>query len=201
MSYCYGLNKLSLQPLYLPAVLYKCRYLSALISQSFLDIGAVSRILDSIMKLCLQFCWNIENHESNPNTSELENISEVRHLFTHSVQTLTPSALFHLFFFLAVLKEFNQKSNSLYTILRSSKLAGSQRAPFLRRFLLRLNFNSFYEVMISSIQQDLWFIELERLYLLCFPVTGNNKGLVERCSATPSSSIVNVRQFWSENLV
>ncbi|KAG2329061.1 hypothetical protein Bca52824_000241 [Brassica carinata] len=92
-------------------------YLSALISQSFLDIGAVSRILDSIMKLCLQFCWNIENHESNPNTSGLENISE----------------------------EFNQKSNSLYTILRSSKLAGSQRAPFLRRFLLRLNFNSFYE--------------------------------------------------------
>ncbi|KAG7634311.1 Gamma tubulin complex component C-terminal [Arabidopsis suecica] len=57
-------------------------YLSALISQSFLDIGSVSRILDSIMKLCLQFCWNIENQESNPNTSELENIAEVRYLFT-----------------------------------------------------------------------------------------------------------------------
>ncbi|VVB05581.1 unnamed protein product [Arabis nemorensis] len=92
-------------------------YLSALISQSFLDIGAVSRILDSIMKLCLQFCWNIENQENKQNTLELENIAE----------------------------EFNKKSNSLYTILRSSKLAGSQRAPFLRRFLLRLNFNSFYE--------------------------------------------------------
>lgn len=44
------------------------------------------------------------------------------------------------------LQEFNKKSNSLYTILRSSRLAGSQRAPFLRRFLLRLNFNSFFEV-------------------------------------------------------
>ncbi|PKI32192.1 hypothetical protein CRG98_047428 [Punica granatum] len=41
-------------------------------------------------------------------------------------------------------QEFNKKSNSLYTILRSSRLAGSQRVPFLRRFLLRLNFNSFF---------------------------------------------------------
>ncbi|XP_071718909.1 gamma-tubulin complex component 4-like [Rutidosis leptorrhynchoides] len=92
-------------------------YLSALISQSFLDIGSVSRILDGIMKLCLQFCWKIENQDTDASTNELERITE----------------------------EFNKKSNSLYTILRSSRLAGSQRAPFLRRFLLRLNFNSFFE--------------------------------------------------------
>ncbi|XP_058109306.1 gamma-tubulin complex component 4 isoform X2 [Magnolia sinica] len=98
-------------------------YLSALISQSFLDIGSVSRILDSIMKLCLQFCWNIEHQESNPNTLELEHITE----------------------------ELNKKSNSLYTILRSSRLAGSQRAPFLRRFLLRLNFNSFFEATARGV--------------------------------------------------
>ncbi|XVF80959.1 hypothetical protein PTKIN_Ptkin15bG0117400 [Pterospermum kingtungense] len=98
-------------------------YLSALISQSFLDIGSVSRILDSIMTLCLQFCWNIENQESSQNTSELERITE----------------------------EFNKKSNSLYTILRSSRLAGSQRAPFLRRFLLRMNFNSFFEATARGV--------------------------------------------------
>lgn len=92
-------------------------YLSALISQSFLDIGSVSRILDSIIKLCLQLCRIIEQYEGTPNTTELEQITE----------------------------EFNKKSNSLYTILRSSKLAGSQRAPFLRQFLLRLNYNSFFE--------------------------------------------------------
>eukprot|EP01018_Ginkgo_biloba_P006220 Gb_14684 [translate_table: standard] len=92
-------------------------YLSALISQSFLDIGSVSRILDSIIKLCLQLCHIIEQYEGTPNTMELEQITE----------------------------EFNKKSNSLYTILRSSKLAGSQRAPFLRQFLLRLNYNSFFE--------------------------------------------------------
>lgn len=98
-------------------------YLSALISQSFLDIGSVSRILDGIMKLCLQFCWNIENQESSQNTADLEHITE----------------------------EFNKKSNSLYTILRSSRLAGSQRAPFLRRFLLRLNFNSFFEATARGV--------------------------------------------------
>ncbi|CAA6662025.1 unnamed protein product [Spirodela intermedia] len=93
-------------------------YLNALISQSFLDIGSVSRILDSIMKLCMRFCWNIEHQESCSNSRELEQIIE----------------------------EFNKKSNSLYTILRSSRFAGSQRAPSLRRFLLRLNFNSFFEL-------------------------------------------------------
>ncbi|KAK9055835.1 hypothetical protein SSX86_026920 [Deinandra increscens subsp. villosa] len=92
-------------------------YLSALISQSFLDIGSVSRILDGIMKLCLQFCWKMENQETEATTNELERLTE----------------------------DFNKKSNSLYTILRSSRLAGSQRAPFLRRFLLRLNFNSYFE--------------------------------------------------------
>lgn len=98
-------------------------YLSALISQSFLDIGSVSRILDGIMKQCLQFCWKIESQESNETTVELEQIAE----------------------------EFNKKSNSLYTILRSSRLAGSQRAPFLRRFLLRLNFNSFFEATARDV--------------------------------------------------
>ncbi|KAI3996465.1 hypothetical protein MKX01_001303 [Papaver californicum] len=97
-------------------------YLCALISQSFLDIGSVSRILDSIMKLCLQLCWSIES-ENSPNSSDLEHITE----------------------------EFNKKSNSLYTILRSSRLAGSQRAPILRRFLLRLNFNAFFETTARGV--------------------------------------------------
>ncbi|CAH9112581.1 unnamed protein product [Cuscuta europaea] len=98
-------------------------YLGALISQSFLDIGSVSRILYGIMKLCVQFCWKMENQVGNGDTNELEHIAE----------------------------EFNKKSNSLYTILRNSRLAGSQRAPFLRRFLLRLNFNSFSEVTALNV--------------------------------------------------
>lgn len=145
------------------------RYLSALISQSFLDIGSLSRILDSIMKLCLQFCWSIENQESGEITSELEHITEV-----HQAIMFFSSRVFIFFWFLTwqvsskqrhsqvnfmmfwanlngfsvyLVQEFNKKSNSLYTILRSSRLIGSQRAPYLRRFLMRLNFNFFFEVI------------------------------------------------------
>lgn len=57
--------------------LMSSRYLSALISQSFLDIGSVSRILDGIMKLCVQFCWKIENQENKESPAELEHIAEV----------------------------------------------------------------------------------------------------------------------------
>jgi hypothetical protein len=57
--------------------LLHCSYLSALISQSFLDIGSVSRILDSIMKLCLQFCWSIEQYETGANMFEIDHITEV----------------------------------------------------------------------------------------------------------------------------
>ncbi|KAG0625267.1 hypothetical protein M758_2G041200 [Ceratodon purpureus] len=52
-------------------------YLAALISQSFLDIGSVSRILDSIINLCLQLCRVIEQEDGTPNFAELERITEV----------------------------------------------------------------------------------------------------------------------------
>uniref|UniRef100_A0A0D9ZUE6 Gamma-tubulin complex component n=1 Tax=Oryza glumipatula TaxID=40148 RepID=A0A0D9ZUE6_9ORYZ len=107
-------------------VTFHQEYLSALISQSFLDIGSVSRILDSIMKLCLQFCWSIEQYENRRNMLEIDHITE----------------------------EFNKKSNSLYTILRSSRLAGSQRAPFLRQFLMRLNYNSFFETTARGVMNS-----------------------------------------------
>lgn len=41
--------------------------------------------------------------------------------------------------------DFKRRANMLYTLLQSNKLQGSQRAPFLRQFLLRLNFNSWQE--------------------------------------------------------
>ncbi|XP_031374171.1 putative disease resistance protein RGA1 [Punica granatum] len=58
------------------SALMSSRNLYGFIKKSFLDIGSVSRILDSIMKLCPQFNWNIENQESFTNSSELEHITE-----------------------------------------------------------------------------------------------------------------------------
>ncbi|KAL3531476.1 hypothetical protein ACH5RR_010798 [Cinchona calisaya] len=110
-------------------------YLSALISVSFLDIGSGTRILDGMMKVCLQFCWKIENQDSNENTVELEQVAE-SFLFLHWV------------FFAG----FDFVRNSIRNqTLRSSRLAGSQRAPYLRHFLLRLNFNSFFEATARGV--------------------------------------------------
>jgi gamma-tubulin complex component 4 len=52
-------------------------YLAALITQSFLDIGSVSRILDSIINLCLQLCHIIEQEDGGLNLTELDRITEV----------------------------------------------------------------------------------------------------------------------------
>eukprot|EP00850_Spirogloea_muscicola_P000199 SM000001S04601 [mRNA] locus=s1:1183327:1188871:- [translate_table: standard] len=92
-------------------------FLSALTSQSFLEIGSIFRIVGAILGLCLQLCKLTRTHKGNPPRGGVQPIME----------------------------EFGKKANSLHTILRSSKLAGSTCAPFLRQLLLRLNFNSFLE--------------------------------------------------------
>eukprot|EP00898_Chlorokybus_atmophyticus_P000917 jgi/Chlat1/1826/Chrsp138S02145 len=97
--------------------------LNALVSQTFLNIGTISSMLNDIIRLCLSLCQMIEsdNFQADPNT----------------VEQLT--------------QEFNRKSNYLYTVLRSNKLAGSQSAPMLRQFLLRLNYNSFFTTAARDI--------------------------------------------------
>lgn len=162
------------------------------------------------MKLCLQFCWSVENQESGENTSELEHITEVRQAIMFS------SRVFIFFWFLtwqvsskqrhsqvnfmmfwanlngfsvSLVQEFNKKSNSLYTILRSSRLIGSQRAPYLRRFLMRLNFNFFFEVIqrkgsLSNIQ----VLALAPSFsnILCLPSSPGNCKRCHECSQTSS---------------
>ncbi len=41
--------------------------------------------------------------------------------------------------------EFKRRANMLYTLLQSNKLQSSQRAPYLRQFLLRINYNGYVE--------------------------------------------------------
>ncbi len=47
--------------------------------------------------------------------------------------------------YVSIASEWKLRVNMLYTLLQSNKLQGSQRAPSLRQFLLRLNFNGFQE--------------------------------------------------------
>jgi len=97
------------------------QYLSALLSQTFLDVSLVSQTLANIIEQCLQLCRLIKLDDGSANAAAA-NPLEVEDLF----------------------ERFLKFSNTLYTCFRSNRLAGSARAPFLRQLLLRLNYNSFY---------------------------------------------------------
>ena len=98
---------------YVLLCVFSYRYLSALISQSFLDIGSLSRILDSIMKLCLQFCWSIENQENGANTSELEHLTEVHFLVKTNYIFQNLSSTFEYFFSFAWFRN-STRNRTLY---------------------------------------------------------------------------------------
>ena len=101
---------------------------------------------ESIIKYYFfQDCRSLCN-EKVKKKSELYRRERKREKMTQQIKNSYLQSFSALILRLLLFQEFNKKSNSLYTILRSSRLAGSQRAPFLRRFLLRLNFNSFFEV-------------------------------------------------------
>ncbi|PKI40190.1 hypothetical protein CRG98_039442 [Punica granatum] len=79
-------------------VLFRQEYLLALISESFLDISFVSRILDSRMKLCPQFYWNIENQETSQthlNWRTLQRTFGPLFLFRWVQRPFKPHFLFH----------------------------------------------------------------------------------------------------------
>ena len=100
-------------------------YLTSLVAQSFLDVSTIAGMLQGIMQLCRRFRFMVERGSVDP-----VGFSQVE-------------------------SEFNLKSKTLYTVLKSDKLAGSERAPFLRQFLLRLNFNNFVDNTITqALQQE-----------------------------------------------
>ena len=94
-------------------------YLSALVAQCFLDIPTVSGMLQSVMQLCKRLQLLVAGPALEPGAVE------------------------------ALSAEFLRKSNTLYTVLKSDRLAGGDRAPYLRQFLLRLNFNDFVDTSVK----------------------------------------------------
>ena len=94
-------------------------YLAALVAQCFLDIPTVSGMLQAVMQLCRRLRLLAERPTLDPGAVE------------------------------ALSVEFLRKSNTLYTVLKSDRLAEGDRAPYLRQFLLRLNFNDFVDTSVK----------------------------------------------------
>lgn len=97
-------------------------FLAALTAQSFLDLASVSSIVEVIMQLSSSLCAAVANLPSDGSPPSADVLAEVE----------------------AIGVSFARQSTSLYTILRSNRLANDPKAPYLRQLLLRLNFNDYF---------------------------------------------------------
>ncbi|KAL3153823.1 Gamma-tubulin complex component 4, variant 2 [Trebouxia sp. C0010 RCD-2024] len=97
-------------------------FLDAVVTQSFLDMKAISQMLEGVFGLCQRLCGFVQKDDGNSDTDAAD-----------------PDKIAGL------AAEFRRRANMLYTLLQSNKLQSSQRAPYLRQFLLRINFNGYVE--------------------------------------------------------
>lgn len=97
-------------------------FLNAVVTQSFLDMKAISQMLEGVFSLCQRLCGFVQKDDGSSDTDAAD-----------------PDKIAGL------AAEFRRRANMLYTLLQSNKLQSSQRAPYLRQFLLRINFNGYVE--------------------------------------------------------
>lgn len=97
-------------------------FLDTVVTQSFLDMKAISQMLEGIFSLCQRLCGFVQKDDGSSDTDAAD-----------------PDKIAGL------AAEFKRRANMLYTLLQSNKLQSSQRAPYLRQFLLRINYNGYVE--------------------------------------------------------
>ncbi|XP_061164050.1 gamma-tubulin complex component 4-like isoform X1 [Saccostrea echinata] len=95
------------------------QFLSALLSQSFVHMKAVSRCLHEILENCSQFSK----------------------LLVHCSSPLSKGELSHLQF---IAKNFQRQSNLLFTVL--SSVRSHNASPHLAQLLLRLDYNHYFSI-------------------------------------------------------
>jgi gamma-tubulin complex component 4 len=97
-------------------------FLAALRAQSFLDLPEVTDAVEQTLAMARRVCHAIETLPLDGSAPENDDVAA-------ELQTLADA--------------FSKVSRDLYDVLRSDRLADDPKAPYLRRLLLRLNFNEF----------------------------------------------------------
>ena len=93
------------------------RFTGVLVTQSFLDITSITSMLNGIIKLCIKYAKTVQ--------AQLESEAPL--------ESLPLFARFQ--------DDFQRRAGMLFTVLKSTKLTISSRAPHLHQFLARLNYN------------------------------------------------------------
>jgi gamma-tubulin complex component 4 len=98
-------------------------FLAALGAQSFLDLPSVTQSVEATLAMARTVCGAIETLplDGSPHPDEARVAAAMER----------------------AREAFDATSRGLYDTLRSDRLAGDPKAPYLRRLLLRLNFNGF----------------------------------------------------------
>ena len=99
-------------------------FLAALGAQSFLDLPAVTQSVEATLAMARAVCGAVA-------TLPLDGVRDAR------AEAKTAAEMER------AREAFDATSRRLYDTLRSDRLAGDPKAPYLRRLLLRLNFNGF----------------------------------------------------------
>ena len=115
-------------------------FLAALSAQSFLDLESVSSIVEVIMQLSSALCaavaklpsegYDEDGRRGGDGGNETRSTAAAATELAAEVEAIGAS--------------FARQSTSLYTILRSNRLANDPKAPYLRQLLLRLNYNDYF---------------------------------------------------------
>ncbi|CAD7697778.1 unnamed protein product [Ostreobium quekettii] len=109
------------------------RYLSTLIFQSFLSTVSISRLLQQVFRACHSLCTMVRLDDGSP-TCDAADWRKVERLG----------------------REFNASVGSFYSLLQSDRLQEQSKAPSLRRFFLRLNFNDYVaRTSLESYRQEI----------------------------------------------
>ena len=101
-------------------------FLANLGAQSFLDLPGVSQSVEATLSLSKTICQVVDNLEGDEG------------VFSSHEQEDTVVAKVE-----KLAELFAEVSQELYDMLKSDRLANDPKAPYLRRLLLRLNFNDF----------------------------------------------------------
>lgn len=119
------------------------RYVAALLGECFLDLSMVTGLLEKLLRLCEVLCATMR--EAHARFHEVLQDAEDEGIDDPSVSGEEEARAAQLE------EEISRCMGSLYTILRSDRLANSKRAPCLRQLLLRLNFNGFVGSAVARV--------------------------------------------------
>jgi gamma-tubulin complex component 4 len=113
-------------------------YVDSLITQTFLDMKQIAGLIGSLFHLCCQLYTLLDTISKaviDGSVTTTNTATDHQNVDMDGIQQKADT----------IAREFKLKHNVLYQLMQSSKLQSGERAPALRQFILRMNYNEYVE--------------------------------------------------------